>query len=337
MKIQTLTAAAAVLALSLSSAAAEPKWRTLVQFDDAPEGLVADGNGGLFVSLFHSGRVMRVDKDGKSTQIADLRSVVGDANGSAIGLDWNGKDTIYVAFSEHSKRYPWPADQSVVREACADSTVKTTGLYKVAISTGKVEPVATRAEGFPFCYLDDPAVASDGSVFVSDLSFSGIWRFDPVKKDAVMWSKDALFDAGPRPLSSFAVGVNGIAISPKGDAVYGVTGGNPMIVRVPLNADGTAGTAEKIAFGFDNMDGLEIDAAGNFYVTEALRHEVWKISPDLRNRQQLGNPIDAPLGSPASIAFLGDEVCVTNLNFFGNLTPDKANTIVCASGIDRKW
>lgn len=337
MNFSTLTAAAAALVLSLSPALAEPKWRTLVQFDDAPEGLVADGNGGLFVSLFHTARIMRVGKDGATAQIADLRSVVGDANGSAIGLDWDGKDALYVAFSEHSKRYPWPADQSVVREACADSTVKTTGLYKVTISTGKVEPVATRAEGYPFCYLDDPAVAKDGSVFVSDLSFSGIWRFDPTAKEAAMWSKDTLFDAGRAPLSGFAVGVNGIAVSPKGDAVYGVTGGNPMIVRVPVNADGTAGAAEKVAFGYDNMDGLEIDADGNFYVTEALRHEVWKISPDIKQRQQLGNPSDAPLGSPASIAFLGDEVCVTNLNFFGNLTPDKANTIVCASGIEKKW
>lgn len=337
MKFSTLTAAAAVLALSASSGFAGPKWHTLVQFDDAPEGLVADGSGGLFVSLFHTGRIMRVDKDGKATEIANLRSVVGEANGSAIGLDWDGKDSLYVAFSEHSKRYPWPADQGVVREACGDSNVRTTGLYKVTISSGKVEPVATRAEGYPFCYLDDPAIAKDGSVFVSDLSFSGIWRIDPAAREATMWSKDALLDPGPKPLSGFAVGVNGIAVSPKGDAVYGVTGGNPMIVRIPLDTDGTAGPAEKVAFGYDDMDGLEIDADGNFYVTEALRHEVWKISPDIRHRQQLGNPIDAPLGSPASIAFLGEEVCVTNLNFFGNLTPDKANTIVCAGGIEKKW
>lgn len=320
-----------------TSALAETKWRTLVQFDDAPEGLVSDGQGGLFVSLFHTGKIVHVKPDGSLAEIADLRTVVGDANGSTIGIDWDGKDTIYLAFSEHSKRYPWPVDLSVAQEACGDSTVLTTGLYSVSISQGKVEPVATRADGYPFCYPDDPAVGPDGSVFVSDLSLSGIWRINPKSGEAVLWSKDEMLQPGRNPMSGFSAGVNGIAISPKGDAVYGVTGGNPMLLRIPINEDGTAGAATRVAYGYDNMDGLEFGPDGNIYVTEAIRHEVWRISPDISKRQQIGNPLDAPLGSPASIAFMGDEVCVTNLNFFGNLPPEKANTIVCASNIDKKW
>lgn len=329
-------ALSATLLLALP-AAADQQWRVLAQFDDAPEGLVADGQGGLFVSLFNSAKVLRVDASGATSEVADLRSVVGDAHGSAIGLDWDGKDTIYVAFSEHSKRYPWPADLSVAREACADSSVKTTGLYKITISTGKAEPIATRADGYPFCYLDDPAIGPDGMVYVSDLSFSGIWRFKGGDADPELWSKDNLFDPGVAPLSGFGVGVNGISVSPKGDAIFAVTGGNPMIVKVPINADGSAGPAAKVAFGYDNMDGIEVDGEGNFYVTEATRHELWKVSGDATKRQQIGNPLDAPLGSPASIAFLGEELCVTNLNFFGNLPKEKANTIVCTKGIEKKW
>ncbi|MDO8358665.1 MAG: hypothetical protein Q7T08_01345, partial [Devosia sp.] len=77
--------------------------------------------------------------------------------------------------------------------------------------------------------------------------------------------------------------------------------------------------------------------AGNLYVTEALRNEIWQISPDAHKRQQLGNPLDAPLGSPASMAWRNGALCVTNLNFFGNLPPEKANTIVCASDIAARW
>ena len=330
-------AGALAAGIGLGTAAAEPQWRVLAQFDDAPEGLVADRDGNLYATLFHSGRIVRIGKDGATTEIASLRPVVGEAEGSTVGLDWDGKDALYVTFAEYSKRYPWPAQLGLAREACGDSTVRHSGLYKVTISTGKVEAVATRADGYPFCYPDDPAVGPDGSVYFSDLSFSGIWRYSPGDGKVVMWSKDALFDSGPHPLSGFPVGVNGIAVSPKGDAVYGVTGGNPMLVRIPVNADGSAGTGVKVAYGYDNMDGIEIDADGNFYVTEAVRHEVWKISPDAVKRQQIGNPLDAPLGSPASLAFLGEELCVTNLNFFGNLPPDKANTIVCAAGVPRKW
>ena len=131
---------AATIALLLSSLAAPASasdWRVLAQFDDAPEGLVSDGAGGYFVSLYHSGHIMRVGKDGKKSQIADLRSVVGDAEGSTVGLDWDGKDTIYVAFSEYSKHFPWPAKADLAVEACGDATVTKSGLYKVAISTAR--------------------------------------------------------------------------------------------------------------------------------------------------------------------------------------------------------
>jgi len=337
MNYGRIAGAAFVAVLLTTAARAEPQWRVLAQFDDAPEGLVADGKGGLFTTMFHSARVMHVSADGKTAQVADLKPALGGATGSTIGMDFDGKDTIYVAFAQHSEKYPWPAELGVAKEACGDNSVTASGLYRVTVSTGAVEAVATRADGYPFCYPDDPAIGRDGKVYVSDLSFSGIWRYDPADQSVVMWSKDRLFNPGPEPMSGFPVGVNGIAVGPSGDAVYGVTGGNPMIVRIPINADGTAGQGTKIAFGYDNMDGLEIDAAGDFYVTEAIRHEIWKISPDLTRRQQLGNPLDAPLGSPASLAFMGDEVCATNLNFFGNLPPEKANTIVCASGIEKKW
>jgi sugar lactone lactonase YvrE len=335
--ISRIALSLATLLIGAGVAVAEPQGRVLAQFDDAPEGLVADDRGNLYTTLFHTGRIVRIDSNGEQTVIGDLRSVVGDTPGSTIGLDWDGGDALYIAFAQYSERYPWPGRLDVAREACGDNTVTKSGLYRLTISSGKVEAVATRADGYPFCYPDDPAVAPDGSVYFSDLSFSGIWRYSPDSGEVVMWSKDRLFDSGPTPMSGFPVGVNGIAVSKTGDAIYGVTGGNPMLVRVPVNEDGTAGAGTKVAYGYDNMDGLEIDADGNFYVTEAIRHEVWKISPDIAKRQQLGNPLDAPLGSPASIAFFGDEICVSNLNFFGNLPPEKANTIVCASGIENKW
>lgn len=331
---------AATLALLLSSLAAPASasdWRILAQFDDAPEGLVSDGAGGYFVSLYHSGHIMRVGKDGKSSQIADLRSVIGDAEGSTVGLDWDRKDTIYVAFSEYSKHFPWPAKANLAVEACGDATVTKSGLYKVTISTGKVEPVVTRADGYPFCFPDDPAVAADGKVYVSDLSLQAIWKVDPAKKSAEVWSKDPLFSPGDRSLSGYPVGVNGIALSGDGKSLFGVTGGIPMLVKVPINADGSAGKAEMLAYGYDNMDGLEVDAEGNFYLTETARSEVWKVSADTKKRQQLGNPLQAPLGAPASIAFGNDEVCVTNLNFFGHLPAEKANSIACGKLVDPLW
>lgn len=320
---------AGVLAM-LTSGASAADWRILAQFDDAPEGLVADGEGNFYVSLYHSGHVMRVDRDGKATKIADLRSVIGDADGSTVGLDWDGKDTLYVAFSQYSKRFPWPAKADLAVEACGDATVTKSGLYKVTISTGKVEPVVTRADGYPFCFPDDPVVAPDGKVYVSDLSLQAIWKVDPEAKSAEIWSKDPLFSPGDRSLSGYPVGVNGIALSADAKTLYGVTGGIPMLVKVPVKDDGSAGPAEMLSFGYDNMDGLELDSDGNFYLTETTRSEIWKVSADGKKRQQLGNPLEAPLGAPASIALANGEICVTNLNFFKHLPPEKANSIACS-------
>ena len=116
MKTLILGTIAASL-LSVSAASAEPAWRVLTQFDDAPEGLVSDGKDGLFVSLYHSGRVMHVGKDGKATEIANLRSVIGDAEGSTVGLDWDKADSIYVAFAEYSKKFAWPHNPTWAVEA----------------------------------------------------------------------------------------------------------------------------------------------------------------------------------------------------------------------------
>lgn len=316
-------------ASSLASQTMASDWRILAQFDDAPEGLVGDTNGNFYVSLFHSALVMKVTSDGKATKVADLRTVIGDAKGSTVGIDWDGKDNLYVAFSEYSKRFPWPAKANLAVEGCGDATVTKSGLYKVTISTGKVEPVVTRADGYPFCFPDDPVIAPDGKIFLSDLSLQAIWKIDPEQKSAELWSKDPLFSPGDRSLSGYPVGVNGIALAPDGKSLYGVTGGIPLLVKVPIQDDGSAGKAEMLAFGYDNMDGLEVDKDGNFYLTETTRSEVWKVSADAKKRQQLGNPLEAPLGAPASIAFGNGDICVTNLNFFKHLPESQANSIAC--------
>lgn len=314
-----------------AAASAETEWRMLAQFDDRPEGLVADGEGGLFASLFASGRIVRVGADGSVTEIVSIAEATG-GNGSTIGIDFDGDDTIYVAFAGHSELYPWPVDPTVADLACSDSTVLSTGLYAVTVSTGAVAAVATRADGYGFCYADDPLVMPDGTVLVSDLSRAAIWQVDPETGSAAIWSQDPLFDPGARPLSGFGVGPNGIALGADGAAVYAVTGGNPMLVRVPIMEDGSAGSGEMVTYGYDNLDGLEIGPDGAFYLTEAFRSEVWRVAPDASARRQLGAPGSAPLGGPASLAFMGEEICVTNLDFFGVLPPELSNSIVCATG-----
>lgn len=43
----------------------------------------------------------------------------------------------------------------------------------------QVTPLATKAEGWPFCYPDDVAIDSSGNVYMTDLTYSGIWEISP--------------------------------------------------------------------------------------------------------------------------------------------------------------
>ena len=77
------------------------------------------------------------------------------------------------------------------------------------------------------------------------------------------------------PYSGFPLGVNDLAIAPDGKSIYAVTDGDPMVVKVPIKADGTAGKATVVARGFSPFDGIAFDDKANIYVSEILRSELW--------------------------------------------------------------
>jgi hypothetical protein len=89
-----------------------------------------------------------------------------------------------------------------------------------------------------------------------------------------------LLNWSPQPYSGFPLGVNDLAIAPDGKSIYAVTDGDPMVVKVPIKADGTAGKATVVARGFSPFDGIPFDDKANVYVSEMLRSELWVLSPD---------------------------------------------------------
>jgi sugar lactone lactonase YvrE len=212
--------------------------------------------------------------------------------------------------------------------------VTASGVYKIELATKKVTALATKADGWPFCFPDDVDIDDQGNVYMTDLTYAGIWKISPDGKKVEMWSADPLLNWSPQPYSGFPLGVNDLAIAPDGKSVYGVTDGDPMVVKVPINADGSAGKATVVARGFSPFDGITFDDKGNIYVSELLRNELWVLSPDGSKRALVANKKMAPLDSNTSLAWYKGTICTANLGFTRPKPEEADKTIVCIRGYD---
>ena len=153
------------------------------------------------------------------------------------------------------------------------------------------------------------AFARDGSLFVSD---SG--EFRKVNGRIMHIGNDCklrTWHAGP---FNFA---NGIAIGPKGDALYVVCTWLPGVERIAINPDGSAGKRSVfIKIPKALPDGLAFDARGNLYVTCYTPARIYKVSPQKKVSILIDDWEAHALANPTNIAFGGtkfDQLFAANL------------------------
>ena len=72
--------------------------------------------------------------------------------------------------------------------SCRDATATRSGVYKIDAKTRKVTALATRADAWPFCFPDDVAIDSQSNVYLTDLTYSAIWKIWPDGKKVDLWS-----------------------------------------------------------------------------------------------------------------------------------------------------
>ena len=164
---------------------------------------------------------------------------------------------------------------------------------------------------------DVGAFAPDGSLYVTDLEQGVIWRVPRGGGRARVWFTDPRLGSGTGP--------NGLQVRADGKSVLFVvtTGTAPdkfhgLVLELPITSTGKPGTLRDFWSGLPGLDGLVISRGGNVYVAQALFNYVLKLSPtgqevaripatDLLNSAQ---PV--PFNGPASLAFLGKHLLVTN-------------------------
>jgi len=313
-------------------AAAQFKSWVMAKLPDTPEGLGLDSKGTVYAALLHIGEVVAVKEDGSYDHIAWVPSREESGKGALIGLDVDKNDNIYVAYTAHSKFDLQQDLGNPFHPACRDATATRTGVYKVEAKTRKVTALATKAEGWPFCYPDDVAIDSNGNVYMTDLTYSGIWKISPDGKKVDLWSAHPLLNWSPKPYSGVPLGVNDLALDKQEKNIYAVTDGDPMVLRIPIKDDGTAGDPVALASGFSVFDGIALDGNGNIYVSEILLNQIWVLSPDGSQRILIATKHNSPLDNNTSLILRGDVLCTANLGFAHDRPEHADRTIVCMKG-----
>lgn len=326
-------AAAALLAGGLPAQAEHKAW-VLAEFDDTPEGLAVDAEGNIYTALFHTGRIVKIAPDGSQEILAVVPSEAEAGKGDTVGIDLDKDGNIYVAYKQNSPRHEATNLVDPFHAACRDATVTMSGLYKVDAKTREVTALATRADGWPFCFPDDVDIDAAGNIYMTDLTYAGIWKISPDGRTVDLWSADPLLNWSPRPYSGFPLGVNVLVLDRDEKNVYAATDGDPMVLRIPIQEDGSAGPVEVVSRGHTPFDGIELDDQGNIYVSELLRNEIWALSPDGSRRSLVASKANAPLDNNTSLIWRDGTVCTANLGFTHASPAEADRTIVCVSGYD---
>ena len=110
-----------------------------------------------------------------------------------------------------------------------------------------------------------------GNGYVSD-SFNGvIWKVPPSGGPATAWSSDALLGPGTGLTPPF--GANGVEFNKERTALFVANTALHQIVRIPVNPDGSAGTASVFVTGI-NPDGIMIDSQDNIWICANQEDEI---------------------------------------------------------------
>jgi len=168
---------------------------------------------------------------------------------------------------------------------------------------------------------------------MADMTYSAIWKISPDGKRVDIWSAHPLLNGQPHPYSGFNLGVTALALDKQEQNIYAVTGGDPMVLKIPIKEDGSVGEPLPLRpTGYSLLDGVTLDAKGNIYISDMLRNEIWVVSPDGSQRILIASKMNAPLDNNAALVLKGNVLCTVNFGFAHEKAEDADRTVVCMTG-----
>jgi DNA-binding beta-propeller fold protein YncE len=162
-----------------------------------------------------------------------------------------------------------------------------------------------------------------GNAYISD-SFNGvIWKTGPNGGAATVWSSDPLLGPGTGLTPPF--GANGVEFTNDGKTLLVANTAFHQIIQIPVNPDGSAGTASVFITGINAPDGIAIDKDGNIWVCANQEDDIIVLDKTGKVIAKLGDfggidrrGVARGLFFPASLAFSldGRTLYVSNLELF---------------------
>jgi sugar lactone lactonase YvrE len=201
----------------------------------------------------------------------------------------------------------------------ADGNAPNGRLLRVDTQTNAVTVLAS---GFAF----PNSIAEDlsGNLYVSDSALGTINRISQDGSHNVLWASSPLFQTAGLP----PVGINDLAFDRQSKNLYATNTGDSRVLRIPLLANGNAGTVQIFADGatidanqhttdaLHGADGLAFDLLGNIYVAANQIGEIQVLSPTGRLIARYSGTGAAALDFPASLVFKGTQLYLTNASLF---------------------
>tara|TARA_R110000744_G_scaffold49406_7_gene107412 strand:+ start:1680 stop:2576 length:897 start_codon:yes stop_codon:yes gene_type:complete len=119
-------------------------------------------------------------------------------------------------------------------------------------------------------------------------------------------------ERGPRIVVDGLLFTNEVRVDPNGEHLYMSETRAGRVSRAPIYADGTLG--DKEIFGPSPLqdgaliDGISFDSAGNLWVTEITRNQLYVIQPDGVCHLAFEDPTGEIMDHPSSITFAGADL-----------------------------
>lgn len=312
------------LAPNLSSAQGPKIW-VYAKLPAAPEGVCVDSKKNLYATLHNIGEVVLLKNDGSFDHVAWVPSKEESGQGEIYGIKQDKDDNLYVAYLQNSKLKGIHQDlPDPLHPACHDVNVTRSGVYKIDAKTRQVTPVATRGDGWGFCFPDDVTIDNAGNIYLTDLTYPGIWKISPDGKKVTMWSDHPLLGWSHDP--ALALGNNALILDKDQKNIYtDTTTLDGRIIKIPIKADGSADTPQIYSRGHAWFDGIEIDEEGYVYGSTPGANEIVIIPPTgYPNRITIDSPL---FQGPTSLAIRDGILYTANLAY--GLPYDKRqNTII---------
>lgn len=248
---------------------------------ELPEGIAMDKRGELYVTLAPLGQVVRVDGDGSSAVFATLDDELSEGVPGALGLATDPRGGVYAALTSFNP--------------------ETHGVYRIDRDGGAVRLAGSDQLVFP----NGLALDRRGNLYVTDSALGAVWRITGTGA-AEPWVQDEVLEGTGAFGLGVPIGANGIAV--ERGSVFVTNSEKGLVVRIPVEGDGTAGGPEVIAgdpaavgvpelFG---LDGLELDVHGRLYSTLNIQNRVVRIDPATGDVTELAAE---GLDFPAALAF----------------------------------